>query len=85
MRIFEVYDGALSASEVSKLKEEADKKIAAMDGLLLDRAANQLDYSLFINQNENKDEITSDLSFPKKGGNMEQPSLGNQKSRHHYK
>jgi uncharacterized protein YjdB len=64
---FKVFDGALTATEVSKLKEEADKKIAAMDGLLLNHAAEKLDYSIFINQNQNKDEINSDLSFPKNG------------------
>ncbi|WP_223593681.1 immunoglobulin-like domain-containing protein [Neobacillus bataviensis] len=64
---FKVFNGALTATEVGKLKEEADKKIAAMDGLLLKNAANQLDYSMFINQNKNNDEITSDLLFPKKG------------------
>ncbi len=64
---FEVYDGALTASEVSKLKEKADEQIAKMDGLLLSSAVNQLDYQTFIHKNENKDEITSDLSFPKAG------------------
>ncbi len=64
---FKVFNGALTATEVSKLKEEADKKIAAMDGLLLNHAAEKLDYSIFINQNQNKDEINSDLSFPKNG------------------
>lgn len=64
---FKVFNGALTATEVGKLEEEADKKIAAMDGLLLNHAVEQLDYSMFINKNQNKDEITSDLSFPKKG------------------
>lgn len=66
---FEVYNGALTASEVSKLKEKADAKIANMEGLLLQNAIKQLDYSTFINKNENKDEITSELSFPKTGAN----------------
>ncbi|MDQ0858832.1 immunoglobulin-like domain-containing protein [Bacillus sp. V2I10] len=66
---FEVYNGALTASEVSKLKEAADTKIAKMNGLLLQNAIKQLDYSTIINKNETKDEITTDLSFPKTGAN----------------
>ncbi|WP_299090241.1 immunoglobulin-like domain-containing protein [uncultured Metabacillus sp.] len=69
MADFEVYDGALTATEVSKLKEAADAKIAKMDGLLLQNAINQLDYATFLNENESKDEITTDLSFPKTGAN----------------
>jgi uncharacterized protein YjdB/uncharacterized membrane protein len=69
MADFEVYDGALTALEVSKLKEKADEQIANMEGLLLQNAIKQLDYSTIINKNENKDEITSDLSFPKTGAN----------------
>lgn len=64
---FKVYDGALSASEVSKLKQAADAKIAKMDGLLLQNAVKQLNYSTIINKNGSKDEITTDLSFPKTG------------------
>ncbi|MDQ0224064.1 immunoglobulin-like domain-containing protein [Metabacillus niabensis] len=63
----EIYDGALSDSEVSELKERADEKIAEMDGLLLENAVKQLDYELFINGNESKDEIVTDLAFPKNG------------------
>lgn len=64
---FKVFNGALTATEVSKLKEEADRKIAALDGIQLKQAVDKLDYSIFLNQNQNKDEIISDLSFPKNG------------------
>ncbi|HZH62172.1 MAG TPA: immunoglobulin-like domain-containing protein, partial [Metabacillus sp.] len=66
---FEIYDGALTATEVSKLKEKADAKVSKMEGLLLQNAIKQLDYSTIINKNENKDKVTSDLSFPKTGAN----------------
>ncbi|ULT57335.1 Ig-like domain-containing protein [Neobacillus drentensis] len=64
---FKVFNGALTATEVSKLKEEADKKIDDMDGLLLNHAVEKLDSSMFIGQNQSKDQITSDLSFSKNG------------------
>ncbi|MED4229100.1 immunoglobulin-like domain-containing protein [Neobacillus cucumis] len=64
---FKVYDGAMSATDVNKLKEEANTKIATLNHVLLNHAASQLDYSMFINQNPSKDEITSDLSLPKNG------------------
>ncbi|OLS33402.1 immunoglobulin-like domain-containing protein [Bacillus sp. MRMR6] len=66
---FEIYDGALSAEEVSELKEKADEKIAGMEDLLLQDASKQLNYDAFIKNNVNKDEITSDLSFPEVGPN----------------
>lgn len=61
---FQVYNDALTASEVENLKEAADKKIVKLDALLLEYAANQLDYDLFLNENKSKDEIITDLSFP---------------------
>ncbi|MGQ4667904.1 immunoglobulin-like domain-containing protein [Metabacillus halosaccharovorans] len=66
---FEIYNGALTATEVSELREKADEKVAKMEGLLLQNAIKQLDYSTIINKNENKDKITSDLVFPKTGAN----------------
>jgi uncharacterized protein YjdB len=64
---FEVYDGALSAAEIAQLKEEGDVRVAKMDDLLLQNAVAQLDYATFINKNESKDKITTDLVFPKNG------------------
>ncbi len=64
---FEVYDGALTPSEISKLKVKADEEIVKLNGLQLENALKQLDYPTILNKNENKDEITSDLSFPKTG------------------
>ncbi|MED4125583.1 Ig-like domain-containing protein [Halalkalibacterium halodurans] len=64
---FEVYGRALTATDVRALNEKADEKIAKMDDLLLQHAASQLDYSTFLNQNADKDEVTTDLSLPKQG------------------
>ncbi|MFC4322385.1 immunoglobulin-like domain-containing protein [Litchfieldia salsa] len=64
---FEVYDGALTSSEITKLKEKADEKIANMEDLLLQNAMKQLNYETIIKQNENKDNILTDLSLPKTG------------------
>jgi sucrose-6-phosphate hydrolase SacC (GH32 family) len=64
---FEVYDGALTAGEVAKLKTRADEKIAKLDGLLLQDAAEKLDESDILGKNTSKDEVKLDLSLPSKG------------------
>ncbi|WP_416151615.1 immunoglobulin-like domain-containing protein [Salipaludibacillus sp. HK11] len=64
---FQVYNDALSASEVSDLQEGMDEKIAEMNGFILEYVANQLDYEFFMNNNENKDELTSHLLFHTSG------------------
>ncbi|RKL65650.1 hypothetical protein CR203_19410 [Salipaludibacillus neizhouensis] len=61
---FQVYNDALSASEVRDLKEDMGEKIEEMDGFIVEHVANKLDYEFFINQNEKKDEIKTNLSFP---------------------
>ncbi|KAB7673104.1 immunoglobulin-like domain-containing protein [Bacillus sp. B1-b2] len=66
---FEVYDGALNPTEIAKLKEEADKKIVNLEGLLVQHVAKELDYDDFLETNKTKDSITSDLKFSEKGSN----------------
>jgi uncharacterized protein YjdB len=66
---FEVYNGALSPEEILALKEKAAEKLDAMDGLILENASGQLDYGDFLNKNQNKEEIMTDLKFPEVGTN----------------
>ncbi|MCF6411537.1 immunoglobulin-like domain-containing protein [Pseudalkalibacillus salsuginis] len=66
---FEVYDGALTAEEIKELTVAADEEIEKMETLLLDSAAAQLDYDDFLNGNASKEEVKTDLSFPKNGAN----------------
>ncbi|MFA9556754.1 immunoglobulin-like domain-containing protein [Evansella sp. AB-rgal1] len=64
---FQVYNDALSASDVQGLYEDITVKISELDGFMLEHVANQVDYSDFINGNDSKDEITRDLSFSATG------------------
>ncbi|WP_408007739.1 immunoglobulin-like domain-containing protein [Pseudalkalibacillus sp. A8] len=66
---FEVYEGALNADEIKELTTAADEEIANMETLLLDSAATQLDYDDLLNENASKEEVKTDLSFPKNGAN----------------
>ncbi|WP_158638594.1 immunoglobulin-like domain-containing protein [Metabacillus litoralis] len=66
---FEIYNGALSDTEVSNLTKAAEEEIKEMESYLLEDAAAQLDYSDFLGKNESNEEIKTDLSFPNKGEN----------------
>ncbi len=64
---FQIYDGALLASEVSELKTAADQKLASMEALLLQHAADQLDALSFLGENGSKDEVLTNLELPTTG------------------
>lgn len=66
---FQVFNTALSATEISELKIAADARIEDMGGLLLENVANKLDDSFFLNQNESKDQIKTKLNFSENGPN----------------
>jgi beta-xylosidase len=63
---FRIYGRALKAEEVGALQTEASAR--DLEGLMLDYAADQLDYSDFIGSNVSKDTIISNLSLPTDGG-----------------
>ncbi|SFF06022.1 Ig-like domain (group 2) [Paenibacillus algorifonticola] len=65
---FKLFNGALSGAEVGALQREAATKVAALDGLTLEYAANRLDYSAFLNGNASKDSIRTNLKLPASGG-----------------
>lgn len=64
---FQIYDGALLASEVSGLMEVANLKAASLEGLLVEHAADQLDAANFLGDNASKDAVQTDLVLPAQG------------------
>lgn len=64
---FQIYNGALLASEVSELNVAANEKLASMEVLLLQHAADQLDDLSFLGENSSKDAVLTDLELPTTG------------------
>ena len=64
---FRIYDGALTATEVSALKAEADEKIAAMEGIFLQAASDKLTWESLAGSNESPDRVITDLVLPTSG------------------
>ena len=61
---FEVYNGALTESEVKALMPAANEKIVELNKILFDFVADKLDYAHFLSKNVSKDEVITNLSLP---------------------
>ncbi|MBW5448254.1 hypothetical protein GE107_19595 [Cohnella sp. CFH 77786] len=64
---FRIYGEALTAGQVAGLRAEADGRKAALNGLLLAVAAENLDASDILGDNASPDQIDTDLVFPAAG------------------
>ncbi len=64
---FRIYDGALTATEVAQLMQEADLKIQAMEGMFLQKAADRLTWANIAGSNEGPDQVLGDLVLPTSG------------------
>ncbi|KAA8784353.1 DUF4959 domain-containing protein [Paenibacillus amylolyticus] len=64
---FQIYDGAMTAADVTTLKARADQKIASMEGMLVSAAAEKLTIIDLLATNTSKDAITSNVTLPTSG------------------
>jgi uncharacterized protein YjdB len=64
---FQIYDGAMSASDIASLKARADQKIASMEGMLVSAATEKLTIHDLLASNTSKDAITSNVTLPTSG------------------
>ncbi|MBB6019071.1 uncharacterized protein YjdB [Paenibacillus sp. JGP012] len=64
---FQIYDGAMSASDIASLKARADQKIASMKGMFVSAATEKLTIADLLASNTSKDTITSNVTLPTSG------------------
>lgn len=64
---FQIYDGAMTAAEITVLKARADQKIASMKGMLVSAATEKLTIDELLASNTSKDAITSNVTLPTSG------------------
>ncbi len=64
---FQIYDGAMSASDIAALKARADQKIASMKGMFVSAATEKLTIHDLLASNTSKDVITSNVTLPTSG------------------
>ncbi|WP_186375393.1 immunoglobulin-like domain-containing protein [Paenibacillus xylanexedens] len=64
---FQIYDGAMTAADITTLKARADQKIASMKGMLVSGATEKLTIDDLLASNTSKDAITSDVTLPTSG------------------
>nr|WP_154983054.1 immunoglobulin-like domain-containing protein [Paenibacillus xylanexedens] len=64
---FQIYDGAMTAADITILKARADQKIASMKGMLVSAATEKLTIDELLASNTSKDAITSNVTLPTSG------------------
>ncbi len=63
---FQIYDGALNASEVEAVYDGFSDKLTALDALQVTEAAEKLDYAALLGSNASKDAVLANLALPAK-------------------
>ncbi|WP_405172242.1 immunoglobulin-like domain-containing protein [Paenibacillus sp. FSL H8-0280] len=64
---FQIYDGAMTAADITSLKAHADQKIALMEGMLVSAATEKLTINDLLASNTSKDAIISNVTLPTSG------------------
>lgn len=64
---FQIYDGAMTAADITSLKAHSDQKIALMEGMLVSAATEKLTIHDLLAANASKDTIISNVTFPTSG------------------
>lgn len=64
---FQIYDGAMTAADITSLKAHADQKIALMEGMLVSAATEKLTIHDLLASNASKDAIISNVTLPTSG------------------
>ncbi|WP_433752427.1 immunoglobulin-like domain-containing protein [Paenibacillus amylolyticus] len=64
---FQIYDGAMTAADITSLKARADQKIAKMEGMLVAAATEKLTIHDLLASNASKDTIISNVTLPTSG------------------
>ncbi|MBT2284582.1 S-layer homology domain-containing protein [Paenibacillus polymyxa] len=64
---FQIYDGAMTAADITSLKAQADQKIAKMEGMLVSAATEKLTIHDLLASNTSKDAIISNVTLPISG------------------
>ncbi|MFX3647528.1 MAG: immunoglobulin-like domain-containing protein [Paenibacillus sp.] len=64
---FQIYDGAMTAADITSLKARADQKIAKMEGMLVSAATEKLMMDDLLASNTSKDAIISNVTLPTSG------------------
>lgn len=64
---FQIYDGAMTAADITSLKAHSDQKIALMEGMLVSAATEKLTIHDLLVANASKDTIISNVTLPTSG------------------
>ncbi|WP_433583425.1 immunoglobulin-like domain-containing protein [Paenibacillus amylolyticus] len=64
---FQIYDGAMTAADITSLKAHSDQKIALMEGMLVSAATEKLTINDLLASNASKDTIISNVTLPTSG------------------
>ncbi|WKL00979.1 S-layer homology domain-containing protein [Paenibacillus amylolyticus] len=64
---FQIYDGAMTAADITSLKAHSDQKIAKMEGMLVSAATEKLTIHDLLAANASKDTIISNVTLPTSG------------------